>query len=109
MSCSRSRRRRQPRCSGASCREEVEDDDVIASGSRRRTETVLEGLLQRGLRQTDRLFSVLMAAQWVFGIALSLWLSPWAWNGAERTVHLHVWAAIFLGGAITLPPWPPPI
>ena len=68
-----------------------------------RTETVREELLQRGLRQTDRLFSVLMPAQWMFGIALSLCLSPWAWNGAERTVHPHVWSAIFLGGAITLP------
>ena len=68
-----------------------------------RTETVYEELLQRGLRQADRLFSMLMPSQWVFGIVLALWLSPWAWNGAERTVHPHVWTAIFLGGAITLP------
>ena len=68
-----------------------------------RTETVHEELLQRDLRRTDRLFSVLMPSQWMFGIVLSLCLSPWAWNGAERTVHPHVWSAIFLGGAITLP------
>ncbi len=68
-----------------------------------RTATVHEELLQRNLRRADRLFSVLMPSQWVFGIVLALWLSPWAWNGAERTVHPHVWTAIFLGGAITLP------
>ena len=69
----------------------------------RRTETVFDALLQRGLRRADRLFSVLMPAQWLFGIALSLWLSPWSWTAAERTVHPHVWAAICLGAAITLP------
>ena len=68
-----------------------------------RTAIVHEELLQRNLRRADRLFSVLMPSQWVFGIVLALWLSPWAWNGAERTVHPHVWTAIFLGGAITLP------
>jgi two-component system, sensor histidine kinase and response regulator len=68
-----------------------------------RTATVHEELLQRNLRRADRLFSMLMPSQWVFGIVLALWLSPWAWNGAERTVHPHVWTAIFLGGAITLP------
>ena len=69
----------------------------------KRTATVLEALEQRGLRQVDRLFAVLMPAQWLFGIALSLWLSPWAWDGAVRTVHPHVWTAIFLGASITLP------
>jgi two-component system, sensor histidine kinase and response regulator len=68
-----------------------------------RTATVFEELLQRGLRRADRLFAVLMPAQWLFGIALALWLSPWAWNGAVRTVHPHVWSAVFLGAAITLP------
>jgi len=68
-----------------------------------RTETVFEQLLQRGMRRTDRLFAVLMPAQWLFGIALALWLSPWSWNAAERSVHPHVWTAIFLGAAIALP------
>jgi len=68
-----------------------------------RTETVFEQLLQRGMRRADRLFAVLMPAQWLFGVALALWLSPWSWNAAERSVHPHVWTAIFLGAAITLP------
>ncbi|MDZ4779363.1 MAG: EAL domain-containing protein [Planctomycetia bacterium] len=50
---------------------------------------------------TDRLFVVLMLAQWIAGIFAALWLSPNTWIGATSQVHLHVWAAVLLGGAIT--------
>src|SRR5579884_3623737 len=52
-------------------------------------------------RQTSRLFTILMLVQWVAGIAAALWVSPKAWAGPVSQVHLHVWLAIFLGGAIT--------
>jgi PAS domain S-box-containing protein len=55
------------------------------------------------LRDTDRLFATLMAFQWLFGIAVTLLTSPWSWDGAARHVHPHVWAAVFLGGAIAGP------
>jgi len=42
-----------------------------------------------------------MLVQWVAGIAAALWISPRAWVGATSRVHLHVWLAVFLGGAIT--------
>src|SRR5258708_25676511 len=42
-----------------------------------------------------------MLVQWVAGIAAAVWISPRAWAGATSQVHLHVWLAIFLGGAIT--------
>jgi len=51
--------------------------------------------------QTSRLFTILMLVQWVAGIAAALWISPRAWAGATSSVHLHVWLAVFLGGAIT--------
>src|SRR6267378_3641457 len=51
--------------------------------------------------QTSRLFTILMLVQWVAGIAAALWISPRAWAGDTSSVHLHVWLAIFLGGAIT--------
>src|SRR5829696_8335683 len=55
-------------------------------------------------RRTDRLFAGLMALQWIAGIVFALWVSPLAWAGAESRTHLHVWAAIVLGGAISLFP-----
>jgi signal transduction histidine kinase len=55
-------------------------------------------------RRTDRLFAVLMGIQWLAGVVFALWVSPLAWYGASSATHLHVWAAIFLGGAICLFP-----
>ncbi len=55
-------------------------------------------------KQTDRLFAGLMGFQWIAGIVFALWVSPLAWYGAESRTHIHVWAAIFLGGAICLFP-----
>jgi signal transduction histidine kinase len=54
--------------------------------------------------RTDRLFASLMVLQWIAGIIFALWVSPVAWDGAVSRTHIHVWAAIFLGGAICLFP-----
>ncbi|HEX8181739.1 MAG TPA: EAL domain-containing protein [Pyrinomonadaceae bacterium] len=55
-------------------------------------------------KRTDRMFAGLMLIQWVAGIAAALWLSPRTWAGAYSQTHIHVWAAVFLGGAISLFP-----
>ena len=55
-------------------------------------------------RRTDRLFAHLMVAQWVAGIVFALWVSPRAWTGSTSQTHVHVWAAVLLGGAISLFP-----
>jgi two-component system sensor histidine kinase/response regulator len=52
-------------------------------------------------RRGDRLFAWLMIVQWIAGIAAAFWISPQTWIGATSHTHWHVWAAIFLGGAIT--------
>jgi len=52
-------------------------------------------------RKTDRMFAWLMIGQWIFGIVLALTFSPYAWEGKTRVVHMHVWAAILLGAAIS--------
>src|SRR5438034_9627984 len=62
--------------------------------------TVRQGVFQR----TDRLFAGLMLFQWLAGIAAALWISPQTWAGSESRIHLHVWAALYLGGAITALP-----
>jgi signal transduction histidine kinase len=53
---------------------------------------------------TDRLFFWLMILQWTGGIFLALVISPKTWDGGVSQTHLHVWAAIGLGGLIALPP-----
>ncbi len=55
-------------------------------------------------RQTDRMFAWLMVAQWVAGIVTALLLSPRSWEGRVASVHVHLYAAIFLGGLISSVP-----
>jgi PAS domain S-box-containing protein len=59
---------------------------------------------QNTYRQTDRLFALLMGVQWIAGVAFALWVSPLAWEGPVSRTHLHVWAAVVLGGIISLFP-----
>jgi signal transduction histidine kinase len=55
-------------------------------------------------RRTDRMFAGLMVVQWIAGIAFAVWVSPLAWYGAVSRAHLHVWAAVVVGGIISLAP-----
>ncbi len=55
-------------------------------------------------RRTDHLFAALMIVQWAAAIIAALWISPRTWAGAHSQTHIHVWAALFLGGAIVLFP-----
>jgi diguanylate cyclase (GGDEF)-like protein/PAS domain S-box-containing protein len=71
--------------------------------ARRETELFREHQL-RIHTQTDRLFAGLLAAQWLAGILAALWISPRTWSGELSETHLHVWTAIYLGGALALFP-----
>ena len=55
-------------------------------------------------KRTDRMFAGLMIFQWIAGIIAALLISPRTWAGAESSTHIHVWVAIFVGGANTLLP-----
>src|SRR5258708_23898573 len=50
--------------------------------------------------RTDHLFAWLMGLQWLGAIGTALVISPRSWAGAQQSTHVHVYAAIFLGGAI---------
>jgi signal transduction histidine kinase len=59
---------------------------------------------QQIYRRTDRLFACLMAAQWIAGIVFALVVAPRTWVGTQSSTNVHVYAAVFLGGAISLFP-----
>jgi len=69
-----------------------------------RANELFEQHRQEIVRNTDRLFARLMFFQWIAGILIALFVSPWTWAGQFSQVHIHVWAAIFLGGAISIFP-----
>ncbi len=58
----------------------------------------------QNFRGMDNLFLVLMGAEWLAGIILAAVVSPRAWAGDTSGVHLHLQAAIVLGGLCCLVP-----
>jgi signal transduction histidine kinase/CheY-like chemotaxis protein len=54
--------------------------------------------------RTDRLFAWLMPLQWLAAVCAAWWITPLTWAGQYSRAHLHVWAALCIGGAITLFP-----
>lgn len=77
----------------------VESDQVTVQ-----TAVYLQEILNKNFCRTDRFFSLLMPAQWIGGIITALVVSPKSWDGVDSTIHIHVWAAIILGGLISLLP-----
>ncbi len=70
-----------------------------AVGSARAKQIVAKQLHQLHGR-TDSLFAGLMVFQWTCAIAAARWISPNTWIGATSQIHIHVWAAVILGGLI---------
>jgi hypothetical protein len=69
-----------------------------------RTQRRFDRYRKRTIESTDRLFTWLFPAQWIFAIAIALVFSPYAWSGKTREAHPHVWTALLLGAAIILVP-----
>ncbi len=55
-------------------------------------------------QRTDRLFAGLLVFEWLAAIAAALWISPYTWAGPYSQTHVHVWAAVVLGGFIIAVP-----
>ncbi|MGH9675280.1 MAG: hybrid sensor histidine kinase/response regulator, partial [Bryobacteraceae bacterium] len=67
-------------------------------------EKLFEERRDANYRKTDWLFARLMAIQWIAGIVAALIVSPRTWAGATSSPHIHLWAAVLLGGIITVFP-----
>jgi methyl-accepting chemotaxis protein len=67
----------------------------------RRAAELFDNHLLNNWKRTDRIFAGLMTIQWVVGIIFALSISPRTWLGESSQTHLHVWAAILLGGIIS--------
>jgi PAS domain S-box-containing protein len=80
------------------------DNAIVSPGTFERAQENFVAHQQAIYQDTDRMFAVLMAVQWIAGIAAALWIAPRTWSGTTSQTHIHVWAAIFLGGAINLFP-----
>jgi methyl-accepting chemotaxis protein len=65
-----------------------------------RAREIFKAHLQDVYVKTDRMFAVLLGVEWLVGILFACIISPRAWAGRQSSVHPHLLAAIFLGGAL---------
>ncbi len=75
-------------------------NDGVTRDERSRANLLFLEQRQEIYRQTDRLFAGLLVFQFVAGIAAAIWISPRTWAGTFSQTHIHVWAAVLLGGLI---------
>jgi two-component system, sensor histidine kinase and response regulator len=69
-----------------------------------RAEFLFREARQTNYQRIDRMFAGLMTVQWLAGVLTAILVSPKAWEGSESHTHIHVWAALILGGIITVLP-----
>lgn len=83
---------------------QIESDLTSQESMLRQAQELFSRHRQIIFKHTDRLFAGLMAFQWVAGIIAAYWISPKTWSGLSSQTHPHIYAAIFLGGAISILP-----
>jgi two-component system, sensor histidine kinase and response regulator len=83
---------------------EIGDKPAQSSAGADRADELFQQHRQEIYRKTDQLFARLMVFQWVAAIVMAFVISPRTWAGQSSNIHFHVWAAIFLGGAISIFP-----
>jgi signal transduction histidine kinase len=69
-----------------------------------RRQQIFEEKVRRVHCETDRMFFWLLLAQWVFAIGLACVISPFSYEGGERSIHFHVYAAAGFGAVINAVP-----
>ena len=84
------------------------ETNTMPSEHRTPTSLQIDEILQqqknRSSRWADHFFFWLMIIQFVGLLATATWISPMTWAGTQSYVHQHIWAALLIGGAVTLYP-----
>ena len=80
--------------------------ETLTLDTAKRSDALFTEHQQAIYRHTDRLFAWLMVFQWVGGIITAILVTPRTWVWQSSQIHIHVWAALLLGGALNLfPAW----
>ncbi len=73
-------------------------------GTAARASEIRDAHLLARWKKIDRMFALLLGIQYVAGIIGAMVVSPFAWEGKERVLHMHVWVAILAGAGIAFLP-----
>jgi signal transduction histidine kinase/DNA-binding response OmpR family regulator len=76
--------------------ENLETSDPVAT----RAEALFQEQRAVLLQRIDRWFAGLLAFEWLAGVIFALTVSPYTWAGQSSSTHIHVTAAVVLGGLI---------
>ncbi len=52
--------------------------------------------------RTDRMFGMLIVAEWVVGICVALTLTPFSWHGHVASISPQMWAAVVPGSVLVI-------
>src|SRR5438874_10562904 len=83
---------------------EIAQQSLQSNGWTDRADELFQQHRQEIYRNTDQLSARLMLFQWVAAIMIAMIISPRTWVDQSSYIHIHIWAAIFMGGAITVFP-----
>ncbi|MAT69364.1 MAG: hypothetical protein CMJ58_07530 [Planctomycetaceae bacterium] len=70
----------------------------------KRAERLFAKRMRRIHALTDRFFALLLGLEWIGGIVAAAVVSPRTWAGADSSVHIHMVAAVGLGGLLFVGP-----
>jgi len=69
-----------------------------------RTQQIFDEQRLELAQRTDRMFAWLMIAQWIFSMLFAVTITPYTWVGDQNAFHIHLYAALLLGGLFALFP-----
>jgi hypothetical protein len=69
-----------------------------------RAESIHDEQLRLRRIRVDRMFAALLVVEYLAGIVGAFVVSPYAWAGKERVLHMHVWVAVLGGAGIIILP-----
>jgi hypothetical protein len=78
--------------------------DVTNPSVAARATELRDAQMQERRARVDKMFALLLVIQYLAGIGAAFVVSPYAWEGKERVLHMHVWVAVLAGAGITLLP-----
>ena len=76
----------------------------VSPAAAARADELFSALRNDIYRRTDRLFALLLVLQWLAGVIAALVIAPRTWSGVISQTHIHIYAAVYLGGIITALP-----
>lgn len=76
----------------------------LARSTAERATVIYREQLDAGYRRVDQLFAALLLLEWLGAIAFASLVSPYRWAADTVSLHVHLWAALVLGGTIVSMP-----